>query len=92
MALINLRLGFVFLANPHTASRATIAALKQLSNSREVVHHHATLETVYERHPEARECDRVFQIVRHPFDWLVSRYFNTGGQRDSWRPVRSWMG
>ena len=71
----------MYLANPHVASRATTTALLQIEGSIEVAHHHADLSTVLDEYPDASTCATVFQIVRHPLDWLVSRFLCNGGQR-----------
>lgn len=85
MAVVNLSRSFVYLANPHTASRGTVTALLNVPGSVEVAHHHANFRTVLEQCPEAVQCKTVFHIVRHPLDWLVSRFLNTGGQRGEFR-------
>lgn len=85
MAIVNTQRGFVFLANPHTASRAMATALLKIKGSVEAAHHHATLPTVIQECPAASSCSIVFQIVRHPLDWLVSRYLCNGGDRDPWK-------
>ena len=85
MAVINLDSGWVYLANPHTASRATTAALCKLPGSIEVAPHHANLHFLHEEYPATKECQVVFHIVRHPLDWLVSRFLCTGGQKGKFR-------
>lgn len=86
MAVVNTHLGFVFLANPHTASRATETALMQLEHSLLVGHHHADLTLVKREYPNACTCKTVFETVRHPLDWLVSRYCCRGGRVIDWEP------
>lgn len=76
-----MQVGFVFLANPHSASRATAIALLQIEGSVEVAPHHADLSIILNQYPDASACATVFQIVRHPLDWLVSLFLCNGGQR-----------
>ncbi len=85
LAVVNLEFSFVFLANPHTASRATTTALLKLPGSMCVANHHAQLIDVTQVCQEAKRCKTVFQTVRHPLDWLVSRYFCNGGERGEWK-------
>ena len=84
MAVVNTEVGFVFLAHPHTASRATTTALMQIEGSQEVAYHHADLQRVINHCPDASSCETIFTIVRHPFDWLVSRFHCNGGNRGEW--------
>lgn len=88
MAVVNTHIGFVYLANPHVASRATTKALLTLEGSRIVANHHADLSIVTQECPEASLCPIVFHTVRHPLDWLVSRYLCNGGKRGEWK---SWL-
>ena len=84
MAVVNWQVGFVYLANPHVASRATTSALLRLQGSVEVAHHHADLQCVIDQYPAAAACPTVLHTVRHPLDWLVSRYLCNGGERGEW--------
>lgn len=74
----------MFLAHPHTASRATTTALLEIAGSQEVAYHHADLQRVLNYCPEAADCRHIFTVVRHPFDWLVSRFHCNGGSRGKW--------
>jgi hypothetical protein len=85
MSVVNVSAGFVYLANPHTASRATTTALLALPGSEEVAHHHANLAVTIEACPNASKCSTVFQTVRDPLDWLVSRFLCNGGFRGEWK-------
>jgi len=82
--VVNTQIGFVFLANPHTGSRATTAALMKIHGSIEVAYHHADLNKVHTAYPESASCPVVFQGVRNPLDWLVSRFHCNGGTRGKW--------
>ncbi len=84
MAVVNTQVGFVFLANPHTGSRATTTALLHIEGSIEVSYHHADLDKVYAACPDAANCHTVFHVVRNPLDWLVSRFHCNGGLRGTW--------
>ncbi len=86
MAVVNTHIGFVYLANPHVASRATTKALLALRGSRIVANHHADLSIVTQEYPICvAACPIVFHTVRHPLDWLVSRYLCNGGKRGEWK-------
>jgi hypothetical protein len=84
MAVVNIQESFVYLANPGTASRATTSSLLTIPGSIEVAHHHAKLERVVEYCPGAASCRTVFHTVRHPCDWLLSRFLYPGGNRGDW--------
>ncbi len=78
---------FIFLANPLTASRAIAKALLTLPDSIELHPHHARLKRVIQRIPKAADVEIVFQSVRHPLDWLVSRHMygpNSGVNFNVW--------
>ena len=98
MAVVNTKHCFVYLAHPHTASRAAVRALLDIEGSREVAAHHSVLDDVIAECPAAAGYMNVFTIVRHPFDWLVSRFHCTGGNRGEWddwlrrRPSRPLFG
>lgn len=81
--IINTELKFVFLAMPHTASRATHAALLELRGStagEPDMGHHAHLRTARRRYPDLNFDEfLVFTTVRHPGDWLVTRWLSRGG-------------
>jgi hypothetical protein len=72
MAVVNANRGWVFLANPHTASRAVVESLMKIDGSVETGAHHSELEQTVYSHPAATECETVFTGVRHPLDWLTS--------------------
>jgi hypothetical protein len=78
MAVINHQYQFVFLAEPHTGSRAIRDALCRLEGSVETNgNHHLDLlgcvEADYLSHDEA-ELFTVFSTIRDPHDILVSRW------------------
>lgn len=85
MAVVNPYHKFVFLCMPHTASRATTNALLKLEGSTrgpERLSHHAKMWQVEKWLPDIDFTNYAkFYCVRHPADWLVSRWILTGGQK-----------
>ena len=71
---------FVYLCTPHTASNATVAALKEIpgvinvKDPRGKVTYHATLEQVRSIREDLTGTELVFTAVRNPYDVLVSWY------------------
>ena len=80
MAVINYNRKFIYLFEPHTASRATQDALKaHVKGSSTVGHHHIAMEhlTAWRRqHVEPRRIKefKVITTVRNPFDTLITRW------------------
>ena len=79
MAVINKQFGFVFLAEPHTGSRAVRDALLTLEGSVETNgDHHLDLLGCYKKgfinEIEADEFT-VFAAIRNPYDLLVTRWW-----------------
>ena len=88
MAVLNIDRGFVYLARPRTASRATVAALLKLEGSIEVAPHHCGTQIIFEKYPEACACPIVFTAVRNPYDVLLSNYLGGGY---SYGPWQEWL-
>lgn len=80
--IINFVEKFVYLAMPHTASRAVSVALLKLNGSTMAnLPHHARLRDAQEAFAYDFRHFYVFYTVRHPGDWLVSRWLANGGKR-----------
>lgn len=65
---------FIYLANPQTASRAITSALAKIPGSIVLQPHHGRLQQVIQKVPEAVNVNIIFQSVRNPLDWFVSRH------------------
>jgi len=69
---------FVFLPSPHTASRAVSAALEELKGSEAYkgkLPYHGTLRDAQRKFPKLDfQNFTVFYSVRHPGDWLVTKW------------------
>ncbi len=65
---------FIYLANPLTASRAITAALGKIPGSVTLHPHHGRLSQVLQKAPNAVKVSTIFESVRNPLDWLVSRH------------------
>jgi hypothetical protein len=74
MAVLNRHHGYLFLSEPHIASRAITTALLHHEGSLDI-HQHGTLEQLQARDVS---CDGLlkFSCIRHPCDWLVSHYLH----------------
>lgn len=86
MALVNHELKFVYLFEPHTASRATEAALAQMDGSKVTGNRHANLkELVNDRSVTKEQASeyRVFCTVRNPLDSFITRWLIKSHSRDS---------
>lgn len=84
MAVLNRKHGFLFLAEPYSASRAVRDALLTVEGSQNVGHHHITLEEL-RRSPEIGDIGKLltFAVARNPFDRLVTHYHHmTGSHKD----------
>lgn len=89
MAVINKRFGFVFLAEPHTGSRAVRDALCTLEGSVETNgEHHLDLPGCVQKgvlsESEAEDF-LVFSTIRDPHSLLLSRWLLHGRQENSFR-------
>ncbi|KPK50095.1 MAG: hypothetical protein AMS22_12660 [Thiotrichales bacterium SG8_50] len=74
MAVINRRYRYLFLAEPHTASRALRNALLQHTDSHEVGSHHSTLKDLKRRGVHGLSKCYPFSVVRNPADILVTKW------------------
>jgi hypothetical protein len=75
MAVANDKWNFIFLAEPHTASRATRDALLKLEGSYNAGSHHTDIKTLlHQRHLHRRKRSRytTFCTVRNPADILTT--------------------
>ncbi len=80
MAVINYDRKFIYLFEPHAASRATQDALKEyVAGTSTVGHHHISMEhlTSWRRQhiePKRVKTFKVITTVRNPFDTLITRW------------------
>ena len=78
--MVNYDRKFFFLLEPHTASRATVTALKKyVSGTTEVARHHSDMEEILDwrrQHVDPKQVAgfKVVATVRNPFDALVTRW------------------
>lgn len=75
MAIANDKWNFIFLAEPHTASRATRDALLKLEGSYNAGSHHSDIKTLlHQKHLHRRKRSRytTFCTVRNPADILTT--------------------
>jgi hypothetical protein len=82
MAILNREKGYLFLSAPHCASRAISQAL-QLHPGSMPIGQHDTFAQLVGKHG-IQESLFKFCVIRHPLDWLVTRYlhltsFHAGG-------------
>lgn len=75
MAVLNKRHNYLFLSEPHIASRSIQKSLITHAGS-EAIGQHDTLDKL----AIDSEGLRIFSCIRHPCDWLVTRYMHL----DSW--------
>jgi len=92
MAYINTAKKWLYLFEPHTASRATTVILDMLGGSK-IGHHHIgipELTNVRRQHIAANQIAGmdVIVTVRNPFDVLITRWMNTE-HRD--KPFERWF-
>ena len=89
MAVINYNRKFVYLFEPHTASRATQLTLKRdVADTSIVGHHHIAMEhltAIRRQHivPRRTKDFKVITTVRNPFDTLVTRWLHGEHKRKS---------
>lgn len=79
MAVYNRRFNYLFLCEPHTASRAVSQALLRDSRSENIGHHHIGLKEIVQKRllsPKQIDQATTFSVIRCPYDWLVSAWFN----------------
>ena len=88
MAVVNHQRKWLYLMEPHTASRAVCEFLKKNCGGSEVGHHHIDLPELVDRSrchldPRAIKDYDVLCTVRNPFDTLITkwRYSGKGGMR-----------
>lgn len=87
MAFYNRERKFLYLFEPRTASRATLAAMKEAKLGTEIGTHHDDVErlTFWRRQhikPKDLEGVRIICNVRNPFDMLVSVWRHHGKSRE----------
>ena len=91
MAVINDKYKFMFLCEPHTASRSTRDALMQLETSRETSqYHHINVARAIHNHyltPEQASEYYLFATIRDPHDLLVTKWFISNGLGRRSRPL-----
>ena len=86
MAVINREQKWLFLCEPHTASRATSKALLTLDGCEEIAHHHATLTDITKTTPiEYFIGFNIVYTVRNPLDVLVTNWsISSNSRREEW--------
>lgn len=91
MAIINHTYKWLFLCEPHTASRATSEALLKLPGSESIGHHHQTLTQLTD--PQKQDTLSIEDLagydtictVRNPLDVLVTHWrVSSNSRRDQW--------
>jgi len=90
MAMINIQQGWIFLEEPHTASRAVRAALAQVggvsfNGNPHCTLAHITLVPAEQPTSIAPDCIgdyKVIATVRNPFDWVTTKWQRSGTPRD----------
>lgn len=77
MAVVSDRYKYIFLAEPHTASRSITNALIEQHGANEIAHHHITRAHLISREGInlRRQKYTFFSVVRHPFDLLLTMYY-----------------
>ena len=94
--IINCVKSFVFLPSPHTASRAVSSVLDEMEGSESyegVLPYHSTWHDaqLYLTHLNFKKNFTVFYSVRHPGDWLVTRWMANGKTRGDFSVwIRTW--
>ena len=96
MAIANHKSKWLFLMEPHTASRAVTAALPQVGGVR-CGHHHIDIATITRRDRAEISAKKigeykVIAAVRNPFDMLVTRYKATKSKESFTEWVTKMMG
>jgi len=79
MAVINHTKKWIFLMEPHTASRAVAAALVTQAGGANFGHHHMDTERMVQRDrqmisPKKLAEYTIISTVRNPFDMLITRW------------------
>ncbi len=77
MALLNKQLGFLFLFEPHTGSRAVLKALQQSHGSTVIGNHHTGMADLIVKgciQDDLRYKLKVFSTVRNPLDTFITRW------------------
>lgn len=85
MAVANEKWKFVFLAEPHTASRATRDALLKLDGSYKAGSHHIPMEALLNYKSlrrRSRKSYKTFCVVRNPADIMVTIWLQSSTRRD----------
>lgn len=77
MAVVSDKFKYVFLAEPHTASRSITNALITQHGASEIGHHHISHAHLISREGInlRRQKYTFFTVVRHPFDLLLTMYY-----------------
>lgn len=78
MAVINRLAGYLFLSEPHCASRAVTQVLLAHKGSQAIGQHDSYDDLVARDHVKEGEHLLRFCVVRDPRDWLVTRYHHMG--------------
>lgn len=80
MAIVNDTYQFIFLFEPHTASRSTRDALKTLTGSRVLGDHHITIHKMNQRNmlsPREKKY-KTISTIRNPYDYFITYYMMAG--------------
>lgn len=79
MAVVSDKFKYIFLAEPHCASRAIRDALIEQHGANGVGHHHMTRVHLLRKEMInlRRQRYKFFSVVRHPFDVLLTGYYFT---------------
>lgn len=77
MAVVSDKFKYIFLAEPHTASRSVRNALIEQHGANEIGHHHISRAHLVSREGInlRRQKYTFFTVVRHPFDLLLTMYY-----------------
>lgn len=82
MAIINTTYKWLYLMEPHTASRATAKLLKDQLGGSEVGHHHISVRELTDRRRTASVHNihnyKILCTIRNPFDVLVTQWKYSG--------------
>ena len=86
MAVWNPKYKYLFLCEPHAASRSTVEGLLTHDESREIGHHHIGLPEIHQKSLIPRQQLKeslIFSTLRNPYDLLVTRWFYHNKCRDA---------
>ena len=95
MALVNYKRKFIYLMEPHTASRATVTTvIKYVPETSPIGNHHANIEDLTYWRRQYVDLKRIkgFDIlatVRNPFDVLVTRWRRNSSFKN--KPLTEWV-